>query len=160
MEKAASALSGPARRLRLAAAAGRVCVGALLLVAAGLKVTQAPVAVGRNGGADAFMDIIARQHILPAWSVGPVAYGTVLGEIAVGSWLLSHRGVRWAAAAGVGMMASFACYLIILKYRGADPACGCFGRLETGEFVVSLLRNVVMSGCLALSFDREIAVYV
>lgn len=132
-------------------ACGRMAVGGLLLLAAGLKVSSPPRGIDDPGGVWSFAAAIEAQGLMPAAWAGAAAW-TVIGlEIAVGVWLLSHRGVRAASAAALALLAVFAAYLGLVKAFGRSHACGCFGSVGDGDIGTALVRTALMATALSPS---------
>ncbi len=108
----------------MAAAAVRIALGAVLLLAGSLKI----------GDPEQFALVIARYGIVPDFLV---PYGAVMVpalEVLTGVLLLVGYRIRAASLVGAAMMAVFSVFIAAAMARGERFDCGCFnfGRVGLG----------------------------
>jgi len=99
------------------AAAARLLLGAVLVVAGALKIPDPAAAVRA----------VRAYRLLPEGLVGPVAFGLPVLEIAIGLALLAGVFVRTAALATAVLMVVFVLAVGSAWARGLQIDCGCFG---------------------------------
>lgn len=120
----------------------RLVVGAVLLLAGGLKATEPSQSAMAAGAYD----------LLPAWAalgVGMLLPGV---EISVGAALCAGFLVRSAAALSAALFAVFLVAIGTARFRGLDIACGCFGPLSPAlrSNWTALLDAVLLAGSVAV----------
>lgn len=117
MTTAASASSRAIRRRDLAGLVVRVVVGAVLLVAGGLKLTNLPASA-----------LAVHAYQLLPYEVGEaVGYALPIIEVAVGVLLLLGLFTRAAALAAGLLLLAFVVGIASAWARGLSIDCGCFG---------------------------------
>jgi putative oxidoreductase len=118
----------------------RVVLGGVFVYAGALKIAN-PLN---------FADSIATFQVLPMEFIGLVALGLPPFEILVGGCLILGIFQRQAAFALLGLVATFALFLIQAIIRGLEVDCGCFGSGQPSAWSawISLGRNVPLAlGC-------------
>jgi uncharacterized membrane protein YphA (DoxX/SURF4 family) len=95
----------------------RVVVGAVFVVAGGLKI----------GHADLFASQIAGFELLPQPLVAPLALLLPFIEVLLGAYLIIGLFTRAAALAAVVALAIFDGAIASAVVRGLHASCGCFG---------------------------------
>ncbi|TFV66929.1 UNVERIFIED_ORG: DoxX family membrane protein [Bacillus sp. AZ43] len=99
------------------ATAGRLLLGAVLVVAGAIKIPDPAAAVRA----------VRAYQLLPEPIVGPVAFGLPVVEVAVGLALLAGVFVRAAALASAALLIVFMVGVASAWARGLQIDCGCFG---------------------------------
>ena len=136
------------------AAFARVCVGVVFLAAAGIKLSNVDFAAGHiASGVPLFAASIAAHGIIPAPLSTAVAATTIASEVAIGIALLPHRKPRLIASLAAILLLTFSAYVLLVRIRTGDAACGCFGRLSKADFLSSILRNAALLASLIPSFS-------
>ena len=142
-------MSGPGRLLApgrtswvdLAGTAARLVLGAVLLAAGALKVT--------NLALSAFA--VRAYQLLPYELAGYVGYALPVVELLVGALLLAGLFTRWAALAAAVLMAGFVVGIAWAWASGLAIDCGCFGGggpTEAGRtaYPLELARDAALLG--------------
>ncbi|QOI99807.1 MAG: hypothetical protein HRU70_04645 [Phycisphaeraceae bacterium] len=144
--------AAPVSRAALAMVALRLALASVFLLAAALKLTDAPAgAPPFVGGVRAFARLIDAHGLFRyqgAISPVAVAWGVILAEIALGLALLMVRPPRWVVHASWALLAAFTVYLIAAFWDQQQVECNCFGRIAAGSLAWSVTRNV---GFIALA---------
>jgi uncharacterized membrane protein YphA (DoxX/SURF4 family) len=121
----------------------RLVLGAVMLVAGALKVTDPETAA----------QAVRAYELLPSSLVEPVGWGLPFLEIAIGLLLIVGFGVRALAVAAGVFMIVFIAAVSSAWARGLSIDCGCFGgggQVAAGQtkYLQEILRDV---GLLALA---------
>jgi hypothetical protein len=107
---------------------GRGAAGARVLLQAVLGGLLVATAIGKALDVAGFARVIDTYRLLPSSLLQPVALAVIVGELAVGVWILSGRRLADAALVSALMYAAWAVLLGATLLRGLDlPNCGCFG---------------------------------
>ena len=117
--------------------AARLVLGAVLVVAGGLKVSDPEAAT----------QAVRAYDLLPSALVAPVGWGLPFLEIAIGLLLIVGFGVRAAGVAAGVFMVVFIAAVASAWARGLAIDCGCFGgggEVAPGEtkYLQEILRDV------------------
>jgi hypothetical protein len=101
-----------------------------------------------------FAAILGTYRALPAFALQPAAAAVAAAELSVGTWILSGRRLREAAAGSALLHGAYAAWSAAALSRGLRLSnCGCFGiyfaRPLTGWTVVEDLSLAAFSVALA-----------
>lgn len=145
---------GTARWLDLAGTAARLVLGAVLLLAGALKVT--------NLALSAFA--VRAYQLLPYELAGYVGYALPMVELLVGGLLAAGLFTRWAALGAAVLMAAFVVGIAWAWATGLAIDCGCFGGggpTEAGRtaYPLELTRDAVLLGLSAWLVVRPRTAY-
>jgi uncharacterized membrane protein YphA (DoxX/SURF4 family) len=121
----------------------RLVLGAVLIVAGALKVTDPETSV----------QAVRAYELLPSWLETSVGWGLPFLEIGLGLLLVVGYGTRYAAVVAGVLMAVFIAGVASAWGRGLAIDCGCFGgggQVAPGDtaYLQEILRDV---GLLALA---------
>jgi uncharacterized membrane protein YphA (DoxX/SURF4 family) len=131
------------------AAAARLLLGGVFLIAGALKLPDPAAAVRA----------VRAYQLLPEALIRPVAFGLPVVEIAIGLALLAGVFVRTAALASSALLVVFIAGIASAWARGLGIDCGCFsdgGQVAAGEtaYASELARDAALL-LLALALGRR-----
>ncbi len=123
----------------------RTVLGAVFLAAAAQKLSAVEVLpVGVSHGPAILAYAMARHAVIPAELTSTLSWAAVGAELALGSWLLTHRAPRAAGGAAALLLAILSVYLVLAGRNGERVECSCFGVLKPAMVRDLLLRNAAL----------------
>jgi uncharacterized membrane protein YphA (DoxX/SURF4 family) len=100
-------------------------------------------------------------HILPSWTINPLAICLPWVEVIIGAGLLAGIMIPGGALVVSGMLAIFAVAIVVSLIRGLGIACGCFSTSVAAEPITWLyvVRDLLLlgMGVHILLFDKAYA---
>ncbi|MGA9407824.1 MAG: MauE/DoxX family redox-associated membrane protein [Bacteroidota bacterium] len=107
-----------------------------------------------------FLITVQRLDLLPSWMILPVMILIVQSEIWLGMALVVGFRTKIIATLLAALVSLFIIVIAIALVRGTDGDCGCFGSIDSEQlgFGVIIRDTLILSGCLWLSFQKELNV--